>query len=327
MKDKPKTKPKPEPIKYDLFENGLDFLLSGLEHLSRKPLDKRDYKFGILHLAAGIELILKERLRREHWSLLFENVDKANAGAMASGDFKSVMFESLVDRLAGVAKVTISKHEFQAIDDLRKRRNKVQHLHITETPEVIESLAARAVGFALDFIENELAPKKMSLGEARMFEEIKDKLKDFEAFVAKRLKFLEARLKKAEADGGTIVDCVRCLQRGLLIDGEEPKCLFCNSSFEPLGLADDWASQFLGRSGYEAATRGGEPPTKQCPNCAEDALVEVGEASGFKAQWLCFSCASTWSSDGLSHCSSCESVFEGRGAICDGCFEARLSRD
>lgn len=327
MKEKIKAKPKSEPMKYDLFENGLDFILSGLEHLGRKPLTKRDYKFGILHLAAGIELILKERLRREHWSLLFENVDKANAAAMASGDFKSVMFESLVDRLAGVAKVTIAKHEFQAIDDLRKRRNKVQHLHITETSEVIESLAARAVGFALDFIENELSPKKMSAEEADAFGEIKDKLKDFEAFVAKRLDYLKLILEKAEKDGATTVECVRCLQSALVIDGDEPKCHFCNSTFEPLGLADDWASQFLGRSGYEAVTRGGTPPTKQCSNCAEDALVEIGEASGYKTHWLCFSCAETWGRDDLSYCSSCDELFEGEGAICDNCFDARVSRD
>ncbi len=85
MRDKAKAKTKPKPVKYELFENGLDFILSGLEHLSTKPLNKRAYKFGVLHLAAGIELILKERLRREHWSLLFENVDKANAAALASG--------------------------------------------------------------------------------------------------------------------------------------------------------------------------------------------------------------------------------------------------
>ncbi|MBI3296743.1 MAG: hypothetical protein HYZ75_01170 [Elusimicrobia bacterium] len=246
MKDKAKASPKPEPIGYELFENGLDFILSGLEHLGSNPLAKRDYKFGILHLAAGIELILKERLRREHWSLLFENVDKANTAAMTSGDFKSVTFESLVDRLAGVAQVTIAKHEFQVIDDLRKRRNKVQHLHFTETPEVIESLAAKAVGFAIDFIKDELSPKDMTSAEGSAFNTIKDKLKDFEAFVTKRLDHLKPILAKAKKDGATIVECIRCFQEALVVDGEELKCRFCSSTFEPLELADDWASQRLG---------------------------------------------------------------------------------
>lgn len=326
MKEKTKTKT-PAPIQYDLFENALDFIHSGLEHLSQAPLAKRDYKFGILHLAAGIELILKERLRREHWSLLFEDVDKANAAAMASGDFRSVVFESLVDRLAGVAKVTIAKHELQAIDDLRKRRNKVQHLHITEATEIIESIAARAVGFALDFIENELSPKEMSAEEATAFDEIKDKLKHFEAFVAKRLDYLKPILQKAEKDGATTIECVRCLQKALVVNGDEPKCHFCNSTFKPIELAGDWAGEFLGRSGYEAVTRGGPPPTKQCPNCAEDALVEVGEASGHKTRWLCFSCAEKWGRDGLSYCSSCDELYEGEGAVCDGCFDAKTSDD
>jgi len=30
-----------------------------------------DAKYAVLHLAAGVELLLKEQLRREHWALLF----------------------------------------------------------------------------------------------------------------------------------------------------------------------------------------------------------------------------------------------------------------
>lgn len=52
-------------IHFELLENGLDFLLSGIEYLARGK-EKRDIKYGVLHTVSGVELILKERLRREH---------------------------------------------------------------------------------------------------------------------------------------------------------------------------------------------------------------------------------------------------------------------
>ena len=51
-------------IEFTLLENGLDFIWSAVEHLGT-DLSKRSLKYAVLNLAAGIELILKERLRRE----------------------------------------------------------------------------------------------------------------------------------------------------------------------------------------------------------------------------------------------------------------------
>lgn len=75
-----------------LVENALDFILSAVEWA--KGDDVRSLKYAILHLSDGVELILKEKLRRDHWSLLFADVDKANENALKTGDFKSVDFAS-----------------------------------------------------------------------------------------------------------------------------------------------------------------------------------------------------------------------------------------
>ncbi len=84
-----------------LLENGLDFLISSLNHLtsaSGRPgsktaitIDpseleqKRRLKYALLHLCASIELIFKERLRQEHWSLVFKEISKANRTAYDAG--------------------------------------------------------------------------------------------------------------------------------------------------------------------------------------------------------------------------------------------------
>jgi len=68
-------------IELNLLDNGLDFIIEGLKPTTRLwGYDKVEsvWKYSVLNIFSGIELILKERLRREHWSLIFEDVSNAN---------------------------------------------------------------------------------------------------------------------------------------------------------------------------------------------------------------------------------------------------------
>ena len=65
--------PAEERIRLHLLENAFDYLLSAAEYASLKS--PRSWKYAILHLVAGIELLLKARLQQEHWSLLFQRVE------------------------------------------------------------------------------------------------------------------------------------------------------------------------------------------------------------------------------------------------------------
>jgi len=88
-------------VVYFLLENALDFILYAAEHV--KQDSPRSWKYALLHLISGIELLLKSRLELEHWSLLFQEVDKANESSFDSGDFRSVDFDSLIQRLSGIS--------------------------------------------------------------------------------------------------------------------------------------------------------------------------------------------------------------------------------
>ena len=68
-----------EERKLRLLTNGLCFLLQSIEHFkcSENKYDtEKELKYSTLHLFSGIFLILKEKLKREHWSLLFSDVNK-----------------------------------------------------------------------------------------------------------------------------------------------------------------------------------------------------------------------------------------------------------
>jgi hypothetical protein len=56
-------------LAFSPLENGLDYLQSVVDGLAGDPT-KRDLKYAVLHLSAGIEVLAKYRLHREHWTLV-----------------------------------------------------------------------------------------------------------------------------------------------------------------------------------------------------------------------------------------------------------------
>ena len=66
-----------EQLQLTLLDNALDFLLSAAEAVNRDE-GPRSLKEAVLHLGNGVELLVKARIAREHWSLIFADVDKAN---------------------------------------------------------------------------------------------------------------------------------------------------------------------------------------------------------------------------------------------------------
>jgi hypothetical protein len=52
---------------------------------------------------------MKAVLEKEHWSLLFENIDNANKEILSVGDFKSVDFNTALERLKCIVGFVFSK--------------------------------------------------------------------------------------------------------------------------------------------------------------------------------------------------------------------------
>ncbi|MDJ0466041.1 hypothetical protein [Streptomyces sp. H27-C3] len=56
-------------VDFPPMQNGIDDLLSATTYLTHgDPPEPRDLKYAILHLQAAVEVLLKARLQREHWS-------------------------------------------------------------------------------------------------------------------------------------------------------------------------------------------------------------------------------------------------------------------
>jgi hypothetical protein len=142
-------------LKLSLVENGIDFVRSGIEgyFLRDTPLP-RDHKYAVLHVFAGVLLLMKARLAKAHPSLIFvrvEDVDREDA--------VTVNFKQVVERLINIAKVDLTKH-MPVLERVQRIRNRLEHyevsLELKETQELVGALCTVAFLFLRDELEVDL---------------------------------------------------------------------------------------------------------------------------------------------------------------------------
>lgn len=118
-----------------LARNAFDFLERGISEFDKKP------KYSVIHFCSAVEMLLKARLMKEHWSLIVSNPDKANLGKFMAGDFVSVSLEEARARIRDVAGEDIGDDAYANFRSLANHRNKMVHFF---HPEMENDQEARA---------------------------------------------------------------------------------------------------------------------------------------------------------------------------------------
>src|SRR5262249_42097154 len=111
-------------IQFDLLSNARDSLKRAVDLLAWDDFNSDDAKLkhAITNAAHAIELLLKERLRREHPAFIWQNVDK-----YGSLQALTVTAETAIGRLATICKVTFSDADKANLLALRNTRNAIEH--------------------------------------------------------------------------------------------------------------------------------------------------------------------------------------------------------
>ncbi len=311
--------PNDDAIEFPLLENGLDFIWSAIEHLTTGAT-KRDLKYAVLHLGAGVELVLKERLRRENWKLLFENQGKASEETYRSGAFPSVRFDTCLERLAAECGVELTDEDEARLRAIRDKRNRLEHLALVDSAEAIIAVTARALAVMLDFVREELAAIELSGAEDAVLSQIRAKLPEFDAFVADRSQSIAPKLKAAYR----VLPCPACLQDALSVD-DGVSCLFCGYTNDGTGAAVDYTTEVLGVNRYDVEKDGADWPIGFCPACDWEACVDADDRG-----YLCFHCGETWGAGDFHECGHCGRWIDSDLndiSVCDQCFERQMQRD
>lgn len=279
-----------ERIQFGLVDNALDFVLSAAEHARRDSA--RDWKYALLHLVAGVELLLKARLGQEHWSLLFADKDKADRNALESGDFTSVDFKTACTRLAQIATVEIDKSALHDLKELRKLRHRIQHFGIDVEVEQVRSLMAKGTNFFVDAVRAYMTPH-ISTEQEESLEAIHEHLGHFREFVRERLATIEPEL-----EGHALGACPRCWQWTVIIGEGKTECAFCGYETDPFELAES-----MGEGSMDG----------ECLICGEETLAFVLYNNDDGA------CHCTTCGNVQRVCLSCRKHFIGDGDFCPDC--------
>src|SRR3972149_1754936 len=105
-------------LKLTLLENSRSFLAEALSKALIAENDAHQWKFAIFNMCQAIEISLKERLRREHPSLILENIDKGT---------KTVSPMVAIARLSKFCSIPISKEDITVLERVTKWRNEIVH--------------------------------------------------------------------------------------------------------------------------------------------------------------------------------------------------------
>ena len=140
-------------IEFDLLTNANDSLDRALELITYgdREHEARRLKQAVQAVAHAIELLLKERLRRLHPSLIWEQVDKyPNLNARTVGS------ELAASRLQNIGGVEFRRADLDLLRSLRATRNAIEHYAWATTKPEADAIVGRALEFAFHFAQSEL---------------------------------------------------------------------------------------------------------------------------------------------------------------------------
>lgn len=312
-------------LKLNLAENAFDFFSEAIEYIERD--DTHRLKYAILHMTSAAELILKARLAKEHWALIFKNPSEADLDKFEKHEyFRSVDFQDAQDRIERICKIDLSKHK-PVLEKLRRMRNSIQHFAFSgEVPEIV-SILNKTWSFLWDFIHDHMPDEAED--EKEILDSIRVQMSKHGSYVEHRLKEVTPNLETLKEKDINIISCSSCLQDTLVIPGgSDPNCLFCRYQDEAEKVADDWATVFVGYPHTDPKECDIEPVLKECSECGKETMIEFEDGSMTPPDpaWICFSCGE--SGPPMVTCHSCGEEFpwEGEIYICQECREEGMKQ-
>lgn len=263
------------------IHNGADYLVSVVDHLTKDDVRPRDLKYAVLHLQAAIEVLLKERLSREHWTLVFSDPGQASLRRFHEGDFESCTIKQAVQRLRSIAGCNITDDDRSALVALAADRNALQHYGLSQNTHAVEARAGRVLDFLYRFIHEELINPTIGTPDERLSYElnlVSRGVRSIDAFVKQRMRRLRGDLKGHEP---RTIDCPACGQTALVLAASQPqhRCHFCEKIYHRAEIM-----RFN-------LTRGEGLLRTQCPRCQDQALIHgIRVASETTLAPVCFTC-------------------------------------
>jgi hypothetical protein len=239
-------------IKISLLENSHTFVEEALRKAVLAEKEPIQWKYAIFSLVQSIELMLKERLRREHSILIFQNIDNPH---------NTVGLDLAIDRLKRISSVQFSKNDLTAIETAKRWRNLIVHYEFEISPEELKLVFAKLLGFSMHFNKKEF--------NIYLDAEIKGNAWDEALSIFEYATELYERAKKTIVDEGIklefVWDCPSCGYDTFIIQDAINCCYVCGFTEDVFECPD--CKDFYFESESREYQIGDEIFENYCRNC------------------------------------------------------------
>ena len=195
----------------DVVHNAFDFLGRSIDELEQHP------KYSVIHFYSAVELFVKARLLKEHWSLIVSKPEHADKAGFQRGDFQSVGLKDANERLTKIVGDGLLPEEYKHFDGLRKERN--QMVHFSHAAQGDGEEAAKEMDrIVSDHAEGWLYLRRLlAVRWVEHFAAYADTIKAMDDRMREQTKSLERRfllltddIGKAKAAGSHFMHCPSC---------------------------------------------------------------------------------------------------------------------
>ena len=196
-----------------ILESAMDFIHKSIDEL-RQDLKSSNLKYSIVHFHAGLELLLKARLIKEHWSLVVAKRKHISKTNFDLGNFMSVSFSDSINLINGVFDASgrpeeISQKAKEAFMAVASLRNKILHFYSDVESEVRQREIARKHFSALRYAQSWL--KETGSG---VFAQYAERMRSDLSQLRKYLEFVyeeqKDNIESYRKKGFYIIECPGC---------------------------------------------------------------------------------------------------------------------
>ncbi len=215
-----------------LVENAFDFLFKARSEIEEQP------KYSVIHFYAAVELFVKARLMKEHWSLVISQRQEADWDKFIVGDFQSVTLAEAANKLKNVVGSGLSQDELKAFKEVAIDRNKMVHffhnVHSEEDENKFKQSIVKKQLKAWFFLHELLVTQWKSEFKSwdKKIAELDTELRKLHEFLQVIFDNLKAEIEENKKKGILYDKCPSCSFEAQQLDEEEnaifdARCLVC----------------------------------------------------------------------------------------------------
>lgn len=207
-----------------LLDNAIDSIALGTKFYVQQDAPNPN-KHAIRSLFHGIELLLKERLRRENRILIYKDIDR-----VITNDSMTVGLKETLARLHNL-EIRLDKSHTDDIIALQKKRNRIEH-HIYTNEDDDYITIGMALRFAYFFMKNHLEVELSDFIDKGLYKTVREIILKYQ----ERLDEAEKEVEKLTTpttkddlyDHPISAICPQCGNQTLVVNGpDEDYCHFC----------------------------------------------------------------------------------------------------